>query len=53
MTRCAPTFNMGLGYLAVVDPAAGGRVRGRSLRFGHTTWLVGEVIEGERGVEYS
>lgn len=47
------TFNMGLGFLAVVDPTAVERVTATFARFDHTTWLVGEVLEGERGVEYS
>jgi phosphoribosylformylglycinamidine cyclo-ligase len=45
-------FNMGLGYLAVVDPGAESRVRSSLARFGHTMWVVGEVIEGERGVAF-
>ena len=47
------TFNMGLGFLAVVDPTAGSELPRAFARFDHTTWLVGEVLEGERGVEYS
>jgi phosphoribosylformylglycinamidine cyclo-ligase len=46
-------FNMGLGYLAVVDPGAAGLVRSSFARFGHATWVVGEVVEGERGVAFA
>ncbi len=47
------TFNLGLGFIAVVAPGAEEGVRESFARFGHTTWVVGEVIEGERGVEFS
>jgi phosphoribosylformylglycinamidine cyclo-ligase len=46
-------FNMGLGYLAVVDPGAVYQIRQSFARFGHATWVVGEVLPGERGVEFT
>ena len=47
------TFNLGLGFLAVVDPSALDAVSASFARFGHTIWAVGEVFEGQQGVEYS
>jgi phosphoribosylformylglycinamidine cyclo-ligase len=46
-------FNMGLGYLAVVDPGAEGLVRESFARFGHATWVIGEVLPGARGIEFT
>ncbi len=51
--RDAIDLQLGLGFLAVVDPTAVERVSASFARFGHTTWVVGEVLEGERGVEFS
>jgi phosphoribosylformylglycinamidine cyclo-ligase len=45
------TFNMGVGYVVVVAPAAAGRATEVLQRAGETVYALGEVVAGERGVE--
>jgi phosphoribosylformylglycinamidine cyclo-ligase len=45
-------FNLGLGLLAVVARQAAGSVSAELTAAGETVWAVGEVVAGERGVEW-
>ncbi len=45
------TFNMGVGYVVVVAPAAAGRAGEVLRQAGETVHVLGEVVAGERGVE--
>ncbi len=44
-------FNMGLGYVLIVDAAAADAVRESVAKHGLEAWIVGEVVPGERAVE--
>lgn len=45
------TFNMGVGFTLVVRPDNVEIVLERLAAAGETAWVIGEIIEGERGVE--
>lgn len=45
------TFNMGVGYVLVVSPAAVEDVLQRLQSSGETAWAIGEIYAGPRGVE--
>jgi phosphoribosylformylglycinamidine cyclo-ligase len=45
------TFNMGIGYTLVVRPENAGAVLAQLSAAGETAWQIGEIVEGERGVE--
>jgi phosphoribosylformylglycinamidine cyclo-ligase len=44
-------FNMGLGFVLVVDPAAVSQVQAHLTEEGLTNWVIGQVSSGERAVE--
>jgi phosphoribosylformylglycinamidine cyclo-ligase len=46
-------LNLGLGMLAVVEPAQADGVARALVAAGETVWTVGEVVAGERGVEWA
>jgi phosphoribosylformylglycinamidine cyclo-ligase len=46
------TFNMGVGLAIVVAPAAAGDATGLLRRAGERVFEIGEVVAGQRGVEY-
>ena len=46
-------LNLGLGMLVVVEPARLASVTAALVASGETVWRLGEVAEGERGVEWS
>jgi phosphoribosylformylglycinamidine cyclo-ligase len=45
------TFNMGIGYVVIVDRDAAGRATHALERAGETVYALGEVVAGARGVE--
>jgi phosphoribosylformylglycinamidine cyclo-ligase len=45
------TFNMGIGFTLVVHPDGVDEVRQHLQKCGDTTWVIGEIVAGERGVE--
>ena len=45
------TFNMGIGYVVIVDRDAAERTVGLLTRAGETVYALGEVVAGSRGVE--
>ena len=45
------TFNMGVGFVAVVPPDAEAAVITEFARHGHDAWEAGVVIEGKQGVD--
>jgi phosphoribosylformylglycinamidine cyclo-ligase len=45
------TFNMGIGLAAVVPPAQARRALDCCRAVGVDGWIIGEIIQGERGVE--
>lgn len=45
-------FNMGIGYILVVAPEAEAEILA-ALRQHHRAWTIGEISDGERGVEFS
>ena len=45
------TFNMGIGYVVIVDRDAAGRAAEALARAGETVYTLGEVVAGARGVE--
>jgi phosphoribosylformylglycinamidine cyclo-ligase len=46
-------FNLGLGMLAIVEPAQADPVTRSLTAAGETVWTVGEVFAGERGVDWA
>ncbi len=46
-------FNLGLGMIAVAAPGEVGAVRDAAAAAGVTTWVVGEVRSGARGVRFA
>ena len=44
-------FNMGIGFTLIVAPEAVAAVRERLTAFPFATWIIGEVVAGQRGVE--
>ncbi len=44
-------FNMGIGFTLIVAPEAVAAVRERLAPFPFASWIIGEVVAGERGVE--
>ena len=46
------TFNMGIGYVVIVDRNAAERAAGLLAQAGETVYALGEVIAGSRGVEF-
>jgi phosphoribosylformylglycinamidine cyclo-ligase len=46
------TFNMGVGYAIVVAPAAAGEAAAILRSAGERVFEIGEVVAGERGVQY-
>jgi phosphoribosylformylglycinamidine cyclo-ligase len=47
------TFNMGVGLVLVLAAAHAELARGILASLGETAWIIGEVREGTRGVEYA
>jgi len=47
------TFNMGIGYVIIVDREAAPRVTEALTRVGETVYGLGEVVAGARGVEFA
>ena len=45
-------FNMGIGYAIVVNPYFADAISRRLAGHRIEAWVIGEVIDGERGVEY-
>jgi phosphoribosylformylglycinamidine cyclo-ligase len=45
-------LNLGLGLVAVVEPAAAGEVLAALAGAGQAAWTIGEILGGERGVEW-
>ncbi|HPU84523.1 MAG TPA: phosphoribosylformylglycinamidine cyclo-ligase [Candidatus Latescibacteria bacterium] len=45
-------FNMGIGMVLVVDSASTGTVLEELTATGETAWLIGEVVSGDRNVQY-
>lgn len=45
-------FNMGIGYTLVVSPRSAEKIQRRLADQKVTSWVIGEVSKGERGVEY-
>ena len=45
-------FNLGLGMLAIVEPAQADELTRALTASGETVWSVGEVVAGERGVDW-
>ena len=45
------TFNMGIGMVLAVDPAAVDATLAALAKTGDQAWLIGEVTDGEKGVE--
>ena len=48
----ARVFNMGIGFVLILDPAHADAARERLAAHELRTWVIGEVVEGELGVEY-
>jgi len=46
------TFNNGLGMIAIVPAREADRVIGHLRRLRQPSYLVGEVVRGERGVSF-
>ncbi|MEK7879342.1 MAG: AIR synthase-related protein, partial [candidate division NC10 bacterium] len=46
------TFNMGIGFILIVGPADVEAVNRRLLALGEQVFQIGEIVSGERGVEY-
>jgi phosphoribosylformylglycinamidine cyclo-ligase len=46
------SFNLGLGMLAVVEPAQADGVARALGAAGERVWPIGEIVAGERGVEW-
>ena len=46
------TFNMGVGFVAVVSPEATERTIASFAELAHTAWKLGEIVEGPRRVEF-
>jgi phosphoribosylformylglycinamidine cyclo-ligase len=46
-------LNLGLGLLAVVEPAQVEAVTRALTAAGETVWIVGEIVAGERGVDWA
>lgn len=44
-------FNMGIGFTLIVAPEAVAAVRERLASFPFASWIIGEVVAGQRGVE--
>ncbi len=44
------TFNMGIGMVVAVDPADADRTLSRMRFMGETPYVIGEIVEGEKGV---
>lgn len=44
-------FNMGIGFTIIVAPDAVAAVRERLASYPFASWIIGEVVAGERGVE--
>lgn len=44
-------FNMGIGFTIIVAPEAVTAVRERLTAYPFASWIIGEVVEGQRGVE--
>ena len=44
-------FNMGIGFTLIVAPEAVATVRERLTAFPFASWIIGEVVAGQRGVE--
>ena len=44
-------FNMGIGFTIIVAPEAVAAVRERLTAYPFASWIIGEVVEGQRGVE--
>lgn len=45
------TFNMGIGMVLAVDPADVEKTREALTAAGDTSWVIGEIVSGEKGVE--
>ena len=45
------TFNMGVGFVLVVDPGARDEAVAALEYAGHEAWVLGDVVAGSRGVE--
>jgi phosphoribosylformylglycinamidine cyclo-ligase len=46
-------FNLGVGMIAVLPPGDVARVQETALAAGDRTWIVGEILRGERGVRFA
>ena len=44
-------FNMGIGFALIVAPEVVDAVRERLATFPFSSWIIGEVVAGMRGVE--
>ena len=44
-------FNMGIGFTILVAPEAVAAVRERLTAYPFSSWIIGKVVEGQRGVE--
>ncbi|HOJ88963.1 MAG TPA: phosphoribosylformylglycinamidine cyclo-ligase [Pseudothermotoga sp.] len=44
------TFNMGIGFVLIVDKESADRVIARLQSMGQKAWIIGEINEGQRGV---
>ena len=51
-TRARVALNLGLGMLAIVEPGEVDAVTRALTAAGETVWTVGDVVAGERGVEW-
>lgn len=45
------TFNMGIGMVLAVDPADVEKTKEALAKAGDTSWVIGEIVSGEKGVE--
>lgn len=45
-------FNMGIGFVAIVSPYYADSIRRRLLEERVPTWAIGEIVEGEPGVDF-
>jgi len=45
-------FNLGIGMLAVVEPGEVDAVTRSLTAAGETVWTLGEIVAGDRGVEW-
>ncbi|MBN1854110.1 MAG: phosphoribosylformylglycinamidine cyclo-ligase [Pirellulales bacterium] len=45
-------FNMGVGLVLVVSPYYAESIMGQLIDSGHTAWIIGQVTEGPRGVQW-